>query len=254
VDIDTSARDCRLRSALRRRVLPPFHAHFALAFTIAILTKELSVFIAAPLAVVALIERFARHRSLPLSRFAMALAIPGLVASLLFLVAAGGLAPLLTMTEIVLASPATNDFAIQFCSGPWYRYLIDYLCLSPFPTLLGLLGAGTLLQRVCDGEWSTPEVLFATSGACLLAEQAPFIKNVRYMLALELPLRFLALSVCFRVAQRLWPSGSLVIVAAVVAGMCLLDWQSFRHIFVDARNCDPLSVHLLQAREIVPRP
>lgn len=227
---------------------------FAFAFTVAILTKELSVFIGVPLVAAALIERFARRRPLPLWRFALAFAVPALVAGLTFLLAAGGLGPLLTMAKAVLAAPATRDYSLQNCSGPWYRYLIDYLCLSPFPTLLGLLGAGALVQRSEEGQWCTAEVMFALLGAGLLLEQAPFIKNVRYMVALELPLRFLALRFCFGVARRVWPVQSGLLVAAAVVGMCFLDWKSYHHIFADVGGYDPVSVDLLKAREIIPRP
>jgi hypothetical protein len=158
----------------------------------------------------------------------------------------------LTMAHTVLTTPATRSFSIQFCAGPWYRYLIDYLCLSPFPTLLGLLGAGALVQRIGEGEWSTPEVLFALLGAGLLLEQAWFIKNVRYMVALELPLRFLAVGFCFRVVRRIWPAQAASVVGALVAGLCLLDWQSYRHIFADGGSYDPLSIVLLKARQIIP--
>jgi hypothetical protein len=227
---------------------------FFLAFSLAILTKELSVFIALPLAGVALLERWVGKRPLPLVRFAAALALPGVVALPLFVLAAGGVAPLVSTIQTVLTAPASMPYALQVCSGPWYRYLIDYLCLSAFPTLLALLAVGSLLQRLLQGEWPTSEVLLAVLGAGLLAEQAPFIKNARYMIALELPLRFLACCLLFRVARHIWPGRGALLVAAAVAGLCFLDWQSFRHIFVDLGGSDPVSVDLLKAREIIPRP
>ena len=227
---------------------------FALACTMAILTKELSVFIVPPLAAVALLERFARKRPLPLWRFAAVIALPGLIAGPLFILAAGGLERLLVTTKLVLSAPANIPYALLSCSGPWYRYLIDYLCLSAFPTVLGLLSVGALLQRIFEGEWSTPEVLFALLGAGLLAEQAPFIKNARYLLLFELPLRLLTLSLLFRLTRRVLPWRGMLLVGGAVAWMCFLDWQSFRHVFVDANGYDPVSVELLEAREIIPRP
>jgi 4-amino-4-deoxy-L-arabinose transferase-like glycosyltransferase len=226
---------------------------FACAFTLAILTKELSVFMGPPLAAAALLERLVRKRQLPLGRFALALAAPAAVSGVVFLMAAGGMGPFVTMAKLVLASPATNEFAVQYCSGPWYRYLIDYLCLSPAPTLLALFGVGALIQRVSAADWSTPEILFVVLGAGLLLEQAPFIKNVRYMVALELPLRFLAVSFCFRLARRRWFSSTALVGATAVVAMCFWDWQSYRRIFVERRGYDPLSVYLLEAREIIPR-
>ncbi|HVZ34562.1 MAG TPA: glycosyltransferase family 39 protein, partial [Polyangiaceae bacterium] len=68
---------------------------FVLAFLSAILTKELSVFLVAPLAAVTLIERFGRGRPLPLWRFAALFALPGLLSIPFFVLAAGGLPTLL---------------------------------------------------------------------------------------------------------------------------------------------------------------
>ncbi|HVZ31434.1 MAG TPA: glycosyltransferase family 39 protein, partial [Polyangiaceae bacterium] len=222
------------------------------ALTMAILTKELSVFVAAPLGTVALIERFYRQRPLPFWRFFAVLALPGALSLPFFVLAAGGLSSLLTTIQIVLSSPASMPYALLYCSGPWYRYLIDYLCLSAFPTLLGLLGAGALLQRWFDGEWSTIEVFFLVFGVGLLAQQAPFIKNARYMMGLELPLRFLAVGLLLRCAQRIWPARSTLLAALVVAGLCFLDWRSFQHLFADVGGYDPLSFDLLKARKIIP--
>lgn len=230
-----------------------WRAAFAFAFAMAILTKELSVLIGAPLAAAALIERFAKGRPLRLAPFALALGAPAVVSGVGFVLAAGGVVPLWTMAKLVLASPATNDYAIQLCAGPWYRHLIDYLCLSPFPTLLGLFGFGALAQRTSFREWTTAEVLFAALGAGLLIEQAPFIKNVRYAVGLELPLRFFAVSFCVTLFRGRSPQRPALLVGAAVIAMCSWDWKSYRDIFVEARGYDPVSANLLQAREIIPR-
>lgn len=117
---------------------PERHARkvaFGAAFALAILSKELSVFLLAPLTAMVLLERFERRAPLSLGAFALALAVPALACGGLFVAAAGGLQPLLTTTHKVLTTPATNRYALEYCSGPWYRYFIDYLALSPFPTI-----------------------------------------------------------------------------------------------------------------------
>jgi hypothetical protein len=169
----------------------------------------------------------------------------------IFIVAAGGLEPLLTTTRTVLESPKTNLYAIQFCGGPWYRYLIDYLCLSPFPTLLGVLASSVLIEHVRAGLWPRPQIFFAVVGAGLLTEQAFLIKNVRYMVALELPLRFLALSWLLHLGAGLSRQLRWLLVGSVVAILCVLDGQTFA-LWVQARGYDPVSSLLLQMRGIVP--
>ena len=69
-----------------------------------------------------------------------ALAAAGVLALVVWVVAAGSFASVRRLVEIVLASPATNAYALRFGGGPWWRYLVDFLALSPVPTLLGLAG------------------------------------------------------------------------------------------------------------------
>jgi hypothetical protein len=224
---------------------------FGVVFAFAILTKEISVLIALPMAASVLLERYVRKTPLPLGRFAAVLAVPALLTLPIFVVAAGGFEPLVTTAYKVLTSPKTNRYALEYCAGPWYRYLIDYLCLSPFPTLLGLLASGALVDRVRGGAWPRPQIFFAVVGAGLLTEQAFLIKNVRYMVALELPLRLLALSWLLRIAAGLSPWLTWGLVGSVVGVLCLLDWQTFR-LWVEAEGYDPVSSLLLQLRDIVP--
>ena len=227
---------------------------FGLSFAAVILTKELSVLAALPLALFVLIERFGRRTPLPLGRFALVLALPVLATGPVFVLAAGSVETLLTTTRIVLASPATNDYAIRYCAGPWYRYLIDYLCLSPFPTVIGILSLGALVARIQRGVWERALVYFAVVGSGLLFEHAFFIKNVRYMVSLELPLRILALAWICDTARGLSSKHASWIAAATVALLCWLDWRSFHTVWIDFHGYDPVSYFLLCVRSIVPWP
>ncbi len=226
---------------------------FGVAFALAILTKELSVLCVLPFAACVLVERFARGRDVPLVPFALALACPGLATMPPFVLGAGGLAPLLETVRIVLTAPRGMPYAIENCSGPWYRYLIDYFCLSPFSTLCALFGVGALLQSPERGAWPAPRRFFALFGALLLLEHAFLIKNVRYLVALDMPMRLLALAWLFELAMRLRVPVQRLVLAAVVGASCLLDFQSFRHFWVDLKGYDPVSVDLLRARDILPR-
>jgi 4-amino-4-deoxy-L-arabinose transferase-like glycosyltransferase len=225
---------------------------FGVAFSLAILTKELSVLLAPPFIAVLLLERYVRKTPLSLRAFALTFIVSALVTGAIFLLAAGGLGPLLRTTRKVLSSPRTNEYALMYCSGPWYRYLIDYFCQSPFPTLLGVMAGGSLIERLRGGAWPRPELLLFVVGAGLLAEQAFMIKNLRYMVALELPLRFLALSWLCALAGRVRTRYRVPLVATVVVTLCVLDWQTFQGFWVDGQGYDPVSVHHLRWRGIIP--
>lgn len=239
--------------ALEQPAVRLWRVLFGVAFLLALMTKELSVFLAPPLVALVLLERYVRKTPLSLSEFAAAFIVPAAIAGPTFILAAGGIDPLLTTTGKVLAAPKTMEYAIQFNSGPWYRYLVDFLCLSPFPTLLGLLSVGSVVDQLRTGVWPRPQLLFLLFGAVLLAEQAPLIKNARYMVAFELPLRFLALAWLFHLTAELRTRWRVLLVGAVVLTLCALDWQSFRHDWVEKKGYDPVTYQLMIWRQMIPR-
>jgi 4-amino-4-deoxy-L-arabinose transferase-like glycosyltransferase len=226
---------------------------FVVSFTLAILTKELAVLLAPAFALGWLAERRGRAAELPLAPFARQLALPGLIAAPLFVLAAGGFGPLFQTIATVLGSPATNAYAIKFGSGPWYRYLIDYLCLSPGVTLLALGFAGALLLRALRERPARAEVQLGIVAAVLLAEMGFFTKNVRYLMILELPLVVLASGMLCELvpaaarARWFW-------IGVACALLCFLDWRTFEYGWVQHGIYDPLSGILFQLRDILPSP
>lgn len=238
--------------ALQQPTVVRWRVLFGAALSLAILTKELSVLLAPPLVVMVLLERYVRKTPLSLTAFASPFVGAALVTGTIFVLAAGGLGPLLTTTHMVLSSPKTNEFARVYCNGPWFRYLIDYLALSPFPTLLGLMAAGSLVDRLRAKAWPRPEVLFLVLGVGLMLEQAPLIKNLRYMTMLDLSLRFLALAWFFRLGKSLGARAKVLCGVGIVVVLCGLDWQTFEKFWVDRSGYDPLSIFLLQWRRLIP--
>jgi 4-amino-4-deoxy-L-arabinose transferase-like glycosyltransferase len=224
---------------------------FGLSFAWVILVKELTVLVAFPLAAFVLVERFVRKTPLPLARFALALAVPALCTLPVFVLAAGSPATLFRTASIVLSSPATNDYAIKFCSGPWYRYLIDYLLISPWITVVSLCALGAVIVRWHSGLYERAPAFFAVLAVGLVFEHGFFIKNVRYLAILELPMRVLVvwfLLVMFGRTQR-----AIVIVAALVLALCVYDWVTYLDLWVKNGLYDPVTPHLIGLRDIFPR-
>jgi 4-amino-4-deoxy-L-arabinose transferase-like glycosyltransferase len=238
--------------ALEQPAVVRWRVLFGAALSVAILTKELSVLLAPPLVAMVLLERYVRKTPLSLVAFAITFGGAALMTGTIFVLAAGGLGPLATTTQMVLSSPKTNEFARQYCNGPWFRYLMDYLMLSPFPTVLGLMAAGSLVDRLRTKAWPRPEVLFLVLAVGLLVQQAPLIKNLRYMTVLELSLRFLALAWLFRVGKSLGAGSRVLCGVGIVTVLCALDWRTFEQFWVEKGGYDPLSIFLLQWRRIIP--
>ncbi len=225
---------------------------FMLALTWTVLTKELSVFLCVPFLAFAAYERFARKEPRSALRFALWFAIPGVLVLASFLAAAGGSARLLETMRIVLSSPATNAYAIKYGDGPWFRPVIDFLLLSPGPTMLAIAGLGLVLVRWRAEEYDRTSVLLAFVAALFVFELSFFTKNIRYAVALELPLRLFAIVFLAEIAGGLRTTRSVVVAFAAVAALCVLDVRTFDAMWVKARLYDPVTAWLAFLRHLVP--
>lgn len=136
-------------------------ALFVVALAWTVLVKEHLVLLVVPFVAFVLYERFVRGLPpelvrlglvrLGLLRLGIDLAAAGILVAGVLLLAAGGFAPLAATVSAVLESPATNAYAIKYGSGPWYSSVLDFLLLSPWPTLLAVGGFWIALVRAHSG-------------------------------------------------------------------------------------------------------
>jgi 4-amino-4-deoxy-L-arabinose transferase-like glycosyltransferase len=224
---------------------------FALTFTFTLLTKEISGLLVVPFVVYAAIERYHRRRDVPVLRTAMLLVAPVIATVILWILAAGGPTPLVRVIEITLTSPATNAYHIQYGSGGWYRYLIDELLMSPWPTLLGLAGVAVTFWRWGRQEYSPLPVALALVYVGQIAVLGFFIKSLRYVAVLEVPLRVLGVVLLWDALRASTSSRGRIACFAIVALLCWLDYRDFESLWLDRGLYDPVTAALLTLRGIL---
>jgi 4-amino-4-deoxy-L-arabinose transferase-like glycosyltransferase len=225
---------------------------FGLAFTFAILTKEISGLLALPFGLYALVERVLRKREVPLARTIAMLCVPALVSLVLWAVAAGNPATLLRVMKIVLLSPASNEYALAYGSGGWYRYPIDELLMSPWPTALGLAGVVVALWRWSKGEYDSLAVALALVYVAQVGVLSFFTKNLRYVAVLEMPLRILAVVLLWEVLRARSSTIGRWACVACVALLCWLGHRDYELIWLRWKTYDPVTLPLAGARGLVP--
>jgi hypothetical protein len=126
------------------------------------------------------------------------------------------------------------------------------MLMSPWTTTLGLAGIATTLWRWRNGDYDALAVFLAVVYVGQIATLAPFVKNLRYVALLEMPLRLSA------VALLLHPSvlGKTVVArgaaAALVGLMAASNVRDFQRCFIEGKLYDPLTVHLVRFREMSP--
>lgn len=227
---------------------------FMAAFASMVLVKEQTALLAVPFAAFVLIERCLWREPLGIPTFLAAFVLPGIAVVSILVLAAGGLSPLLETSRIVLTSPATNDYAIRYGSGPWFRYLVDYLCLSPATTLLAMAFAGVLAMRLKGGQYDRVLVCMGLLAVFFLFEFSFFTKNVRYALVLELSIRVFAVCMLVELFGSANRARSAVLCGVAVAALCWLDWRTFDLYWVRYRGYDVHTQFLLGGRQMVPFP
>lgn len=227
---------------------------FMAMFAFTVLVKELSVLLLVPFAAFVLVERFWRREPLKLSVFAGAFVVPGMIVLPIFVLAAGSLPKLLETTRIVLSSPATNTYAIRYGTGPWFRYVVDFLCLSPGTTLLAIAFLGVLVLRLRRGEYDRRLVFLLLIVVCLVLEYSFFTKNVRYAVLFELPIRVFAVCMLTEILQTSKPIQSAIACGIAVALLCWFDGQYFQKYWVRYHGYDPTTWVLAGTREMIPFP
>jgi 4-amino-4-deoxy-L-arabinose transferase-like glycosyltransferase len=225
---------------------------FSFLLAAALLVKE-STALLAPACALVLGLPFARApRLADGARFLAGLALAFALALVGWLLASGGPTTFAQVVPILIASPETNLYAQQFGGGPWTRYLIDFLLLSPVTTLIALCAIpSALVASPLPREREALRFLLVAVVGIWVAHE--FVtKNVRYVAVLELPIRVFAAWAIVRASRLAPPRFQLSLAAAVVVLLCALDARSFYTIFVDDGLYDPITAQLMRVRGLLP--
>jgi len=177
--------------------------------------------------------------------------LPLLAAAGLAALAAGGPGTAWAVFSATTRQPAHNEYAILYGNGPWFRYIVDYLLLSPWTTLLYVMWLGYLVgARIRDERlwaWAVVPILF-------VALATPFAKFVRWALLLDAPLRLGAVLLLQRlIGERIGNRWATVPLGVLVAALMWVDLRTFHELFVVADIYDPTSALLLAGRGFVPQ-
>jgi hypothetical protein len=217
----------------------------AAAFTATLLAKEFNL-VLLPIALVLLAADAAMRRRAP-SPLAVACstALPLALATIAIVLAAGGPATALESLVATVRQVSANEYAIRFGGGPWYRYVVDFLVLSPWTVLLYLVWLGMLAEtRHVDRRllaWALLPILY-------LAALSLTARFVRWAMPLDVPIRLGAVLAIGGLLR-----GRLAAARLVAVGLLMIvDIRSFLTFFVTADIYDPTSDLLLRWRHLLP--
>jgi hypothetical protein len=196
-------------------------AAYTLTLALLVTTKENSFFVFVAVLAVLAANRWLAFGRVTRPLLACTLAGPLIGVAILANVS-GGLPTLCQVYLVGVPKNMTLPYAIKTGDGPWYRYLLDLMTVSPLVLLLAC--AATL--RVGRADKALCFVLVFIGASYALMANVKYGMNLRYGVIWDVPLRILAISECLWFAARFgrWRGAAF---AGLVAGLCVFDLSQY---------------------------
>jgi hypothetical protein len=145
-----------------------------------------------------------------------------------------------------------NLYAVYFDSGPWFRYVLDFLLLNPVATLLAIAYAGYLAAR--RDLLTRPISYFLLYFGFVYAffSAFPHRKIVRFVVNLEMVLALFAVLMLIELFKPQESRKRQRIFILALIGLAVINWRGFFQLFYMPGMIDPVSYNLLVLRDFVP--
>ena len=225
-------------------------AIYGCALAAMVLTKENSFFVYLALLAILAVNYWRRFGEARLPLLIVTVAAPALAVLILILLA-GGPAAFIETYQLLVTKAQVLEYAIQTGDGPWHRYLIDLLALSPLVLILALGAVFSLLAPREDRDLTRPALFLLTF---IIASYAIMIlpkygMNLRYATIWDFPIRFLAVAQLLWLTAR-WPSRQGLALLLAVGLLCGTDLWQYRKCFVKRPLYELATPELLHVLDI----
>lgn len=221
---------------------------FILIYAFTILIKEGSILLTPFFFLFILIRKVIFKKAIKWGDFLFDTFFSFSVAGIIYIVLAGGASQFINTMISVVTSPKINPYSI-FCSGPWFRYLIDFILLSPWVCILAI---GFFMNYVLKKEWREEVLYLLIFCLFFLFSYSFLVKNVRYLIFLDMPMRLFAVLMLDELTKRFFKRGRIIILLGLILSISLIDYRTFYYFFVKLGIYDPVSIWFLQASHIIP--
>lgn len=227
----------------------PRRALFLVAYTLAlclmVLTKENAFFVFVAMMAIIVLNRWLGFGIVTRELLLCSMAGP-LLGFVVLVFLAGGLETLFTSYRLSVGKNYQLAYAILTGDGPWHRYLVDLLLVSPVILLLAI-GAAFRLDRT-----QKPELFLCCfiGVSYLVMCNIKYGMNLRYANMWDMPLRVLAFGQIGALFAPLQRYRTLAIGAAVTL-ICAVEFRQYIILFVQYPLYELVSEGLLRALQIL---
>ena len=221
---------------------------YIVGLALLVLTKENSFFVWIALVALLVANHWLRFGTVT-RELVIATVLGPLLGGVILVLLAGGLSQTIHTYHYSLAKNYQLQYAILTGDGPWYRYLVDLLLVSPIVLILAL---GTLFRL---NRTMKPELFMSIfiAASYLVMCNVKYGMNLRYANMWDLPLRFLALSQIVAFASLAKKYRSAIIAGAVVL-LAAIEFHQYIVLAVRYPLYELITHDLLQALQILKSP
>lgn len=217
----------------------------AVCLALMVLTKENAFFAYVGLVSLLGINKWLRFGTITRSLLLVIVAGPLLgVVGLVTL--CGGAQTCYHVYQLVVSKAAVSPYSIATGDGPWYRYLVDLLLISPL-TLLLAWGAIIRLRRPDNKEAIYLLTFIAATYAVMC--NVRYGMNLRYTNMWDMPMRYLVVG-CLADVTRSFRRREMLVFAAVLL-LCAIDLRQYYIFFVQHDLYELVTGALLRAVQIL---
>jgi 4-amino-4-deoxy-L-arabinose transferase-like glycosyltransferase len=221
---------------------------YVVTLCLLVLTKENAFFVFVAITAILLSNRWLKF-GIATPELVIATAVGPLLGICILIFLAGGLDNLFTTYRLSVTKNYQLAYAILTGDGPWYRYLLDLLLVSPVILMLAI-GTACRLDRT-----QKPELFFGIfiAASYLIMCNIKYGMNLRYANMWDMPLRFLALSQIVFFFNSLRPY-RIAIMCIAVGLICATELCQYFTLFVRYPLYELVSEGLLRALKILKSP
>ncbi|MHA3771584.1 phospholipid carrier-dependent glycosyltransferase [Verrucomicrobiota bacterium sgz303538] len=230
---------------LRQPDHPGWLTLYGVSLALMVMTKENSFFVFCALCGAVIANRWAKWGTVTPKLLLITVAGPlAGVAALVTL--AGGLLNFIETYRLLVEKAQNLEYAIKTGDGPWYRYLVDLLLVSPIVLCLAIGGVFQLPKQRSSYLYLLAFVVFSYVLMC----NVRYSMNLRYTTIWDLPLRAFAFGQLALLSQHFGRRQPLALLVAVAA-LCAYELRQYVIFFSDGALYELVTEGLLRSVQIL---
>lgn len=213
---------------------------YTLCLSILVLTKENAAFVVFAIFAILLLNRFLRIGIVTPQLLAATIVGPAL-AVLLLVALVGGISEWVRFYLMFVAKSRTNFYSVVAQDGPWYRYAVDFVILSP---ALLAFACGRMFQiKTSDRADAFMAVFLALT--LIPMSSITYGMSLRYAAFCEVAIAWLAIRQVLVLSHRFHKIRSPIVATALFAVLFAIGASQYVRFFVAGAVYDPTTAALV---------